>query len=150
MTAFAGVSKHHLRSSRSTAISVRVATQYSAAVRTGRIALAVVRPAWNPGLHSSSTLSRLQSRRMRSTTMPVKILRSTSMSARGRWLLRLPPAAPRWFLSVSQISYSTRGPLGPLLARSSGRASLFLVICVCLGGCGPLNPFPCSDLTPFL
>ena len=34
-----------------------VATQYSAAVRTGMMALAVVRPAWNPGLHSSRTLS---------------------------------------------------------------------------------------------
>ena len=54
------------------------------------------------------------------------------------------------FCLFLRYSYSTQGPLGPLLARSSGRASLFLVICVCLGGCGPLNPFPCSDLTPFL
>ena len=94
MTALAGVSKHHLRSSSSTAISVFVATQYSAAVRTGRMALAVVRPAWKPGLHSPRALSRLQSRRMRSTTMPVKTLRSTSINARGRWLLRLPSLPP--------------------------------------------------------
>ena len=47
-------------------------------------ALAVVRPAWKPGLHSSRTLSRLQSRRMRSTTIPANTLRSTSINARGR------------------------------------------------------------------
>ena len=54
----AGMSKHHLRPLSSTAIAVFVATQYSAAVRTGRIALAVVRPAWKPGLHSPRTLRR--------------------------------------------------------------------------------------------
>ena len=43
MTGLAGVSKNHLRSSSSTAISVFVATQYSAAVQTGRIALRLSR-----------------------------------------------------------------------------------------------------------
>ena len=58
-------------------------------------------------------------------------VRSPWFSDPGKALGR--PAAPRRFLTVPVLSnslYFTWGPLGPSLARSTGRAALVLVLSV--------------------